>query len=45
MRLNLMSCFHVLKPTVKVMMKSGGGSIAFCTSAGMLFQSTVLQHT
>lgn len=33
-RLNLMSCFHVLKPTVKAMMKSGGGSIAFCTSAG-----------
>lgn len=32
-RLNLFSCFHVLKPSVKAMMKTGGGSIAFCTSA------------
>eukprot|EP01024_Parvocaulis_polyphysoides_P027497 TRINITY_DN24923_c0_g2_i1.p1 TRINITY_DN24923_c0_g2~~TRINITY_DN24923_c0_g2_i1.p1 ORF type:complete len:274 (-),score=33.71 TRINITY_DN24923_c0_g2_i1:142-963(-) len=33
MRVNVYSCFNVVKPTVKVMMKSGGGSIVLCTSA------------
>eukprot|EP01023_Acetabularia_acetabulum_P004438 TRINITY_DN11852_c3_g2_i1.p1 TRINITY_DN11852_c3_g2~~TRINITY_DN11852_c3_g2_i1.p1 ORF type:complete len:276 (-),score=40.45 TRINITY_DN11852_c3_g2_i1:154-981(-) len=33
MRINVYSCFNVLKPTVKVMMKNGGGSIVLCTSA------------
>lgn len=32
-RLNLYSCFNILKPTVKKMMATGGGSIAFCSSA------------
>jgi NAD(P)-dependent dehydrogenase (short-subunit alcohol dehydrogenase family) len=33
MKVNLYSCFNVLRPSVKAMMRSGGGSIAFCTSA------------
>ncbi|KAF8057770.1 fabG [Scenedesmus sp. PABB004] len=33
LRTNLYSCFHVLRPAVKAMMRGGGGSIAFCTSA------------
>jgi NAD(P)-dependent dehydrogenase (short-subunit alcohol dehydrogenase family) len=33
MKVNLYSCFNVLRPAVKAMMRSGGGSIAFCTSA------------
>jgi NAD(P)-dependent dehydrogenase (short-subunit alcohol dehydrogenase family) len=33
LRTNLYSCFHILRPSVKAMMKSGGGSIAFCASA------------
>ena len=33
-RLNLFSCFNILKPAVKVMMnQAGGGAIAFCSSA------------
>mmetsp|Transcript_38072 Transcript_38072/g.68300 ORF Transcript_38072/g.68300 Transcript_38072/m.68300 type:complete len:148 (+) Transcript_38072:77-520(+) len=30
---NLVSCFNVLRPSAKAMMKSGGGSIVFCSSA------------
>jgi NAD(P)-dependent dehydrogenase (short-subunit alcohol dehydrogenase family) len=33
LRTNLYSCFNILRPVVKAMMKSGGGSIAFCSSA------------
>jgi hypothetical protein len=33
LRTNLYSSFNVLRPAVKAMMKSGGGSIAFCSSA------------
>jgi hypothetical protein len=33
LRTNLYSCFNILRPAVKAMMKSGGGSIAFCSSA------------
>ncbi|WIA11297.1 hypothetical protein OEZ85_011420 [Tetradesmus obliquus] len=33
LRTNLYSCFNILRPSVKAMMKSGGGSIAFCASA------------
>ncbi|KAF5830606.1 hypothetical protein DUNSADRAFT_14272 [Dunaliella salina] len=33
MKVNLYSCFNILKPTVKSMMTTGGGSIAFCSSA------------
>eukprot|EP00775_Hariotina_reticulata_P007393 gene7393-7602_t len=33
LKTNLYSCFNILRPSVKAMMKSGGGSIAFCTSA------------
>jgi len=32
-RLNLYSCFNILKPAVKAMMVSGGGSLVFCSSA------------
>lgn len=32
-KLNLYSCFNILKPAVKKMMTTGGGSIAFCSSA------------
>lgn len=32
-KLNLYSCFNILKPSVKKMMASGGGSIVFCSSA------------
>lgn len=32
-KLNLYSCFNILRPAVKVMMRTGGGSIAFCSSA------------
>lgn len=32
-RLNLNSCFHILKSSVKRMMTAGGGSIVFCSSA------------
>ena len=30
---NLVTSFNVLKPSVKAMMKSGGGSIVLCSSA------------
>jgi 3-oxoacyl-[acyl-carrier protein] reductase len=33
MTTNLTSCFNVLRPAVKAMMRSGGGSVAFCSSA------------
>lgn len=33
MKVNLYSCFNILKPSVKSMMSSGGGSIVFCSSA------------
>mmetsp|Transcript_12646 Transcript_12646/g.22383 ORF Transcript_12646/g.22383 Transcript_12646/m.22383 type:complete len:295 (-) Transcript_12646:301-1185(-) len=33
MKLNLYSCFHILKPVAKSMMTTGGGSIVFCSSA------------
>lgn len=33
MKLNLYSCFNVLRPVAKSMMTTGGGSIAFCASA------------
>lgn len=33
LRLNLHSCFNVLRPAVKNMMRSGGGGIVFCSSA------------
>lgn len=33
LKTNLYSCFNVLRPAVKAMMKSGGGSVAFCSSA------------
>lgn len=32
-RLNLFSCFNILKSTAKVMLKQPGGSIVFCSSA------------
>lgn len=32
-RINLFSSFNVLKPSVKAMMKAGGGSIVLCASA------------
>jgi NAD(P)-dependent dehydrogenase (short-subunit alcohol dehydrogenase family) len=35
LRVNLFSCFNILRPAVKAMMKQqpGGGSVAFCSSA------------
>eukprot|EP00879_Flechtneria_rotunda_P011838 GHRR01012365.1.p1 GENE.GHRR01012365.1~~GHRR01012365.1.p1 ORF type:complete len:277 (+),score=62.19 GHRR01012365.1:400-1230(+) len=33
MKVNLYSCFNILRPSVKAMMRNGGGSIAFCASA------------
>lgn len=33
LKLNLYSCFNILKPAVKTMMTTGGGSIVFCSSA------------
>eukprot|EP00882_Tetradesmus_deserticola_P019507 GHRQ01020998.1.p1 GENE.GHRQ01020998.1~~GHRQ01020998.1.p1 ORF type:complete len:286 (+),score=85.81 GHRQ01020998.1:293-1150(+) len=33
LRANLYGCFNALRPSVKAMMKLGGGSIAFCASA------------
>ena len=33
LRLNLHSCFNILKPSVRSMMDTGGGSLVFCTSA------------
>lgn len=33
LRLNLYSCFNILRPSVKSMMRAGGGSIVFCSSA------------
>lgn len=32
-RINLFSSFHVVKSSVKAMMKTGGGSVVLCTSA------------
>jgi NAD(P)-dependent dehydrogenase (short-subunit alcohol dehydrogenase family) len=36
MDVNLFSSFNVLKSSVKAMMRGGGGSIVFCSSAGKL---------
>ncbi|GFH24508.1 uncharacterized protein HaLaN_22317, partial [Haematococcus lacustris] len=33
LRLNLTSCFNILRPSVKNMMANGGGSVVFCSSA------------
>eukprot|EP00873_Tetraselmis_striata_P011721 jgi/Tetstr1/431985/TSEL_021462.t1 len=33
LNINLVSSFNILRPSVKAMMKSGGGSIALCSSA------------
>ena len=33
MNANLVTSFNVLRPSVKAMMKSGGGSVVLCSSA------------